>query len=438
MHSTHNVSVSSHFRTRWFGLRPMLACALGFALAAVPSGLRANGPKAQNGQTPPPAAPAPPASPAITISGIPQITTHYMVDDETLKTRVELEAKEMSVVDALKSVLEQAKVKYEIDADVPTNKKITMTLKNVPLSFVLGLLTREAEIGWHYMKKDKESSIKITKNKQNIFAIMPGGAMRVESTQRLVDEAMARASAATAHIDRLTWNAYYPAPLPEKLVKIDVRNGNVRDIFKDVLKQADLDYALEDDVPEDVKKSFTFENIPIGMALDVISRSAEVGWRSERQGRGKEAKTIVRIGKKYVARRTIYGSATYPATIPAPVAMPLPVTEQRVSFTCPHCKSKVRVVRDTKDEKQKAWKFCPVCGKPVDVQSYLGPTPIRFNGDTDTDVILDMRLHHPMVGFSRFVEFEPFTAEFWSEESFPLVEFEEPQCPTHTGIQSHP
>jgi len=251
-----------------FASRRTLLFALSVSLVGIPGGLRAeqDPPAVQ-----PPATPVTPVAPSATvvapartrlsITSVPQVASVYIAEDETLRTKVELEANDMPVVDALKKVLDQAKVKYEIDSDVPTDKKVTMTLKNVPLSVVLSLLTREAGVSWYYTrnvktdkpdkadkpeKKDEEAIIKISKKgPSNVFALTPGGAIRVERGAAIAD-AMRQAELA----NRSAF-AYYPvitARLPDKMVKIDARNQNLRDILKDVLKQAGLDYALEDDV----------------------------------------------------------------------------------------------------------------------------------------------------------------------------------------------
>jgi predicted RNA-binding Zn-ribbon protein involved in translation (DUF1610 family) len=454
----------SHTFRRVFASRRTLPIALGLVLLGLPAGLQAGEPerssRAQQASPAPAQAPTPPATVRVApatrvVSPRAQVTSIYFADDALLQTKVELDARDMPVVDALKSVLDQAKIKYEIDADVPTDKKVTMTLKNVPLSAVLTILTREAGVGWHYSKKlkaekakeaekadkpmkfedaDFETSIRISKKGTNYYALMPNGPIRFESPQALVDMTMQRAKMATELANVYALQAYTPARMPDKLVKVDARNQNLRDVLKDVLKQADLDYALEDDVPEDVKRSFTFENVPIAMALDVICRSAEIGWRAERAGTGRDAKVVVRIGKKYATRLrgTVQGQgfgANFPFTPTPVVTMP---NEQRVSFTCPHCKSKVRVVRDPKDEKQKAWKFCPVCGKPVDVQSFLGTVPARFrSGMEERHLNLLMDLHEterPLFGLHHDLDdLEPLTLplpEILEEFETPVFQFE--------------
>ena len=72
----------------------------------------------------------------------------------------------------------------------------------------------------------------------------------------------------------------------------------MRDILKEMLNKVDVGIALEDDVP-DTKHSFTFENVPLAVALDVVCRSVDIGWRAEKQAE----KWVIRVGKKYARRR---------------------------------------------------------------------------------------------------------------------------------------
>ena len=90
----------------------------------------------------------------------------------------------------------------------------------------------------------------------------------------------------------------FRSTLPNKRVSLDKKNADVRECLKDILKQADLSFALADDLPSDAK-SFTFSNVPIATALDMICESIEVGWTAERSGDGKP---VVRVGKRYKSR----------------------------------------------------------------------------------------------------------------------------------------
>jgi hypothetical protein len=140
------------------------------------------------------------------------------------------------------------------------------------------------------------------------------------SMQLQLREAMRAAEDATRQARIYSLQAIGTARLGDARVKLDVRNASIRDSLKDILKQAGLDYALEDDVPDDVKRSFTFENVPIATALDVICRSVDIGWSVQRTvetvdpssrstDKRSKSKTVVLIGKKYARRTTAFTPA---------------------------------------------------------------------------------------------------------------------------------
>jgi hypothetical protein len=298
------------------------------------------------------------------------VSTVYVGDNETfyignkdnsdLKKKVSLEADNMPITEAIKKVVEQAGLTCEIDADVPTDKTISTTMKNVPLSVVLGYLTSEAEVGWTYMHKvqgDKqESTIKIGKHvahKMFTYTLPPETPFPPNANydNKQFQEQMKEAMKVAQNAARLS-SIYTPrtisiSRLPDTRVKLDVRNSNIRDALKDVLKQAELDYALEDDVPDDLKRSFTFENVPIATALDVICRSAEIGWTVQRTASrevskagetDKKPKVVILIGKKYArGSMSLYGmDAVDPTVLTTPVLEGVaPLVDPRLSLPEP-------------------------------------------------------------------------------------------------------
>ncbi|GAB4454655.1 MAG: hypothetical protein OHK0029_09560 [Armatimonadaceae bacterium] len=323
---------------------------------------------------------------------------------ETLKKPVELDAREMPVLDAIKKVLEQAGISYDIAEEVKTEEKVTMTLKNVPVSTVLMILTRQAKLGWIYEKKDDKENIKIVQglSRSPRTMVLGGPDVRIEvpdvaTIQSYVAEAQQAASLASrlAMTEmRELQNSYLIVTneIRDKLntrVKLDVRDADVRETLKKLLEQAKVDYVLEDDVPTGEKRSFTFENTPLDTALDVVTKSVEIGWRMEtpRVPRSKddkkddkpEIKPLIRIGKKHAgavwrlapAMPTNKAGSVY-RTVPAPPNPPsvtvAPVLERRSTFTCPHCKQKTTIV-GSKDGNGKLWKFCPMCGKEITRES---------------------------------------------------------------------
>lgn len=280
-------------------------------------------------------------------------------DNTEMRKKVSLEANNMPVVEALKKVLEQAGITCVIDADVPTDKTVTLTVKNVPLSMVLNLLTQEAEVGWSYYRKvegdKKESKIQIGKKRRQGLRVVPSGRATASTMagegniQIQVGEAMRAAQDAIRQSQLfMPSSMMISARLPDTRVKLDVHNSNIRDALKDVLKQAGMDYALEDDVPDDVKRSFTFENVPIGTALDVICRSADIGWTVQvpasrtltltpgEEPKKEKKKVLILIGKKYAKRwNNVYGANIPDAMNMVPALAPLLGGDTLFDFPAP-------------------------------------------------------------------------------------------------------
>ncbi|MDX1932676.1 MAG: hypothetical protein SFU56_08735 [Capsulimonadales bacterium] len=288
-----------------------------------------------------PAVPPVPPIPEIPVSAV------YVGDGMTLlsnrnapelRKKVDFEVENMPIADAFRKLAERIGVACEVDGDVPKDRTITVTMKNVPASVVLGYLTQEAGVGYRLTRTrsgDRESvSLKIGKvARYGDFAIA-GSPGQSTYTFRLDQERKARHDVDAFRLDRerkaqveqamrvaqdairlstgptLRVLGLNSAGLPDTRVKLDVRNADIRDALKDVLKQAEVDYALEEDVPENVKRSFTFENVPLATALEVICRSAEIGWTvrtpsprvAGTKAGGAKTKPVILIGKKYANR----------------------------------------------------------------------------------------------------------------------------------------
>ncbi|NLH99425.1 MAG: zinc ribbon domain-containing protein [Chthonomonadales bacterium] len=77
------------------------------------------------------------------------VTVRAMVDvPGSLSERVSVDVRDQTVRDALKSVLEPAKVAYVVDEDVPDDVKVTIVAKDVRLRSVVDLIADAAGIGW--------------------------------------------------------------------------------------------------------------------------------------------------------------------------------------------------------------------------------------------------------------------------------------------------
>jgi hypothetical protein len=275
-----------------------------------------------------PAAPVAPAEPAgsLAVTGTARadnlrVRTTAAAAPAWLEEKITLEVKEVSIPDAIKKILETAKVKEStVDTEVklPTDFRLSFSIKDVAVRDVLAAVARFGGAVAYVGEMDKK--VTITLRKRTVEVAQPmiitttnGGTTYSVGAQREVNQALAEArryrDEAAKYVTATGSFSFGGASLPSKTVSLDKRNADVRDSLKSVLKEAGVDYALEDDVPEDVKKSFTFENVPISTALDVICQSAGIGWRTEPsgttgEGKNKKVKLLVRIGKKYASRRT--------------------------------------------------------------------------------------------------------------------------------------
>jgi DNA-directed RNA polymerase subunit RPC12/RpoP len=192
---------------------------------------------------------------------------------------------------------------------------------------------------------------------------------------------------------RLQWST----AMPTARVDLDLDNVPLRDALKALFDQAKQEFVVEKDVPEDSKITLRVKNVAFATALNAILDQAGVhSYQSvEMQAKDKTPKTTFHITKGKVARnyvsRLLNGahaftwspSNLHDFTLGAPTALPsnpliygYSATEQRSTFTCPHCKRQVTVLRQKQTPKcpqcgrtfQSDWKFCPFDGakRPAD------------------------------------------------------------------------
>jgi RNA polymerase subunit RPABC4/transcription elongation factor Spt4 len=196
--------------------------------------------------------------------------------------------------------------------------------------------------------------------------------------------------------DHLRWVRTALAPVPNVRVDLDMNNVPVRDALKQVFAQAKQEFVVDADVPEDARITARAKNVQLGTALDLITQSARVRWGREI----KDGKTVYRIGKS--VRSSVFASpgATGVFSLDlnrlrdsSPLIYRYGVTEQRSTFTCPHCKGQATVLRQNQQPRcpecqrvfqsdwqfcphdgakspavSSDWKFCPICGKAVDME----------------------------------------------------------------------
>jgi hypothetical protein len=159
--------------------------------------------------------------------------------------------------------------------DLPP-RSISMKLVNVPVVKALDGLTEAIGVGWVAESEGNAVTIRIVKLRSTVT---------VSDLQRQQAGGFGGGG----------FGGQGGVPLPAVRVSIDRRDAPMRDVLGDVLRQAKLDLAVDDDVPADQKRSFTFENVTVGTALDAICQSAGLGWRAEQTPGG----VLVRVGKRY-------------------------------------------------------------------------------------------------------------------------------------------
>lgn len=188
----------------------------------------------------------------------------------------------------------------------------------------------------------------------------------------------------------------------EARVNLDLDNLSVREALTQLAGQAKQEIVIDADVPGDVRVTVRAQNVRLGTALDLLTETTGASWNIERR----QGKTIVHVTKPtqpvaaHVAP-TFAGIAGLLGRVEGQrmefewgpdlnVIYRLSAQEERSTFTCPHCKGQVTVIRQRQQPKctrcsrpfqaewqfcpidgarrppaPGEWQFCPVCGKPV-------------------------------------------------------------------------
>ena len=210
------------------------------------------------------------------------------------KKRLDIEVKEGTALDVVKQVCEKAGLEYAIEDGIKSDVKVMLTMQGVSVGSALDNAAGWLGCGWKSEKNGEKIKILFGKKYPGPgfkWTIGPGGAGQrftaPSATMPLLPDLPIVGNLFTRS-----------ATLPSKRVSLDKKNTDVRECFKEILKQANLSFALADDLPSD-PKSFTFADISIATALDMICESIEVGWMAEKDGEGK---VTVRVGKRYKGR----------------------------------------------------------------------------------------------------------------------------------------
>jgi hypothetical protein len=95
-------------------------------------------------------------------------------------------------------------------------------------------------------------------------------------------------------------NALYIITSPTR-IKVDAHDVPVRTVLRQWFETAKggsnlaLSFAVDEEVPQDLKVNLVFENLRLKTALDALCQSAGLGWRTEGVPNG----LLIRISKRY-------------------------------------------------------------------------------------------------------------------------------------------
>jgi hypothetical protein len=195
---------------------------------------------------------------------------------------------------------------------------------------------------------------------------------------------------------------------PEISINLDLENQSVRDAIKNVLQNAKQEFIFDNDLKldsktvsqMDAKITLRIPNVPLSTALDLLTRTASINWAKE-----------VRIAKDCNEPKVLYHVSRVPRGSAMAVFSPgaegnkqggtvwqmntggmnlsansndirrlinVMIPEERSAFTCPHCHRRVvAIIKKSVTTRRGAtsttttsgaWKYCPLCGKSIDLE----------------------------------------------------------------------
>lgn len=190
-------------------------------------------------------------------------------------------------------------------------------------------------------------------------------------------------------------------------ISLNLEDIRGKEALKSTLESAGKNYVLDPDVPEEPRVTLKVKDVRLSTALDLLTEALGVGWRVELR----DGKPTYRVGKSIltgfaamgltgigdVVRHGLITAPEITAFVPNHGARLHPyifgLTEERSTFTCPHCKGTTTLLRQRQQPKctkcQRAfqsdwqfcpadgakrpaapnqWKFCPHCGKDVKME----------------------------------------------------------------------
>ena len=349
--------------------------------------------------------------------------------DNTLdKMIADFTVNDMPVREALELLLSQSGFRYKV-YDVPSDKKITLTSKNVSLLGLLSLISRTANVGWEWrlihnsaeyasanlLCVDKD--ILPASRSQNPIVYVGKGLIRQTDLQNYQARKKAKEDAEDI--------------LDKQLVSVNFADQPVSDSLTQVLKMSSLPNKVTATVPN-TKLTLNVSDAPLSGLLDVLTRTAGVSWKMQAEDSGEKPTAVLLVEPRngLMEMRTataqieglaiiqkIYGDAFSKANKAFSNSNKLlgagsytngnallyrwNTLERRATFTCPTNGQKITVLLppDTKPTcptckrtygsefafcpkdgtklaaPKPQWNYCPVCGKKMDARHTLSTMP---------------------------------------------------------------
>jgi hypothetical protein len=197
-------------------------------------------------------------------------------------------------------------------------------------------------------------------------------------------------------------------------VDLNFENKPVCEALREVAERSKHQLRLDKDMPTTVRVTLSVPNVKLSTALDLITQAADVKWGREVRllKEAKQAKNSLVIGRNVIPTTVIAMYEDEESSKPewtintsglseSILAMAAPLspkwvmttTEDRASFTCPHCRNQVTTIVQRGQPRcpkctsvfqsdwkfcpsdgakrpylNKPWKFCPHCGKGIEFE----------------------------------------------------------------------
>jgi predicted RNA-binding Zn-ribbon protein involved in translation (DUF1610 family) len=166
-------------------------------------------------------------------------------------------------------------------------------------------------------------------------------------------------------------------------VTVDFDNETLKEALTKLFADAKQEFDVEDGVPVGDKVCLKAKNIRLASALQALTEQTGTGWTAEllRKKTDKQIRTRYRILGSAPSRSSLFPmppQGIYSPRLPSAATdmgaqtartFVINTMEQRRTFECPHCGGEVTTVMPRGTRRSNVtWRFCPLCGKPVDME----------------------------------------------------------------------